>query len=233
MEHIAIIPARSGSKGVKDKNIKLLSGKPLLQYTIEAAIDSNVFDCIHVSTDNERYAEIAQSYGVDIPFLRCLELSTDTADSWSVVRFVLEQYKKLGKEFEMITLLQPTSPLRNANDIKSAYQLFCKKNAKTIISVCKETSSLLLTNTIDETLSLEGFIDLQEVGRRQDMPNYYRINGAIYMLKSCVLDKLSDLYGKESYAYIMPEERSIDIDNILDFRIAETILEEYQGRGIK
>ena len=231
MEHIAIIPARSGSKEIKDKNIKLLAGKPLLQYTIEAAMNSNVFDCIHVSTDNEEYAEIAQTYGIDIPFLRCLELSTDTADSWSVVRFVLEQYKKLGKKFEMVTLLQPTSPLRNANDIQGAYHLFCKKNAKAIISVCKETSSALLANTIDETLSLDGFIDLQEIGRRQDMPIYYRINGAIYMLKSCVLDKLSDLYGKESYAYIMPEDRSIDIDNALDFKIAEIILEEYKRKG--
>lgn len=224
--HLAVIPARSGSKGLKDKNIKLLCGKPLLQYTVEAAISSHIFDCVHVSTDDEEYAEIARSCHADVPFLRCPEAASDTADSWSVVRFVLEQYKQLGKEFDRVTLLQPTSPLRDADDIQRAYRLFCEKGAEAVVSVSEEEHSHLLSNTLDDSLSLDGFINLHEVGRRQNMPTYYRVNGALYMMKTSILDKIADLlYGKGSYAYIMSKEHSVDIDTILDFRIAEAILE--------
>lgn len=225
-DHLAVIPARSGSKGLKDKNIKLLAGKPLLQYSVEAALHSDIFDCVHVSTDNEQYAVIARNCGADVPFLRCMEFSSDTADSWSVLRYVLEKYRQLGKTFDKVTLLQPTSPLRTAEDIQNAYRLFCDKNADVVISVSEETHSPMLVNTLDESLSLNGFIQLDKVGRRQDMPVYYRINGAVYMLKTCILDRISDLYGKGSYAYIMPGERAVDIDSIMDFRIAEMIMEE-------
>lgn len=224
MNNLAIIPARSGSKGLKDKNIKLLSGKPLLQYSVEAAISSSVFACVHVSTDSLRYAEVARECGADVPFLRCTELSEDTSDTWSTVRFVLEKYKHLGYIFDMVTILQPTSPLRGAEDIKHAYKMFCDKDARTIISVSEASQSPLLMNTLDESLSLEGFIDIGEVGRRQEMPIYYRVNGAIYMLKPDVLNRISDLYGKGSYAYIMPSERAIDIDDIMDFAIAEFLM---------
>lgn len=226
MSNLAIIPARSGSKGLEDKNIKLLSGKPLLQYSVEAAINSSIFNCIHVSTDSEKYAEIARGCGADVPFLRCEKFSSDIADSWSVVRFVLEQYKRLGKTFDMVTLLQPTSPLRDANDIQSAYHLFCKKKAEAVISVSEAEHSPLLMNTLDMSLSLNGFINLKEIGRRQSMSQYYQVNGAIYMIKACILDRISDLYGEKSYAYIMPQEKSIDIDSMIDFKVAEIILEE-------
>lgn len=225
-KHLAIIPARSGSKGLEDKNIKLLSGKPLLQYSVEAAINSNIFNCIHVSTDSEKYAEIARNCGADVPFLRCQEFSSDVADSWSVVRFVLEQYKQIGKVFDVVTLLQPTSPMRDASDIQAAYHLFGEKKAEVVISVSEVEHSPLLMNTLDESLSLDGFINLKDVGRRQNMPQYYQINGAIYMMKTHILDKISDLYGEKSYAYIMPREKSIDIDSIIDFKIAEIILDE-------
>lgn len=223
--NLAIIPARSGSKGLEDKNIKLLCGKPVLQYSVDAAINSNIFNCIHVSTDSEKYAEIARNCCADVPFLRCREFSADNSDSWSVVRFVLEQYGKMGRTFDMVTLLQPTSPLRDADDIQAAYRLFCEKEAETVISVCEATHSPLLMNTLDESLSLNSFIDLKEVGRRQSMPQYYQINGAIYMMKTYILERISDLYGEKSYAYIMPKEKSIDIDSIIDFKMAEIILE--------
>ena len=226
MSSVAIIPARSGSKGLKDKNIKSLLGKPLLQYSVEAAINSNIFNCIHVSTDSEKYAEIARGCGADVPFLRCQEFASDSADSWSVVRYVLEQYKQLDRTFDMVTLLQPTSPLRDANDIQSAYRLFCEKKAEVVISVSEVEHSPLLMNTLDESLSLNGFIKLKEVGRRQNMPQYYQINGAIYMMKTYILDRISDLYGEKSYAYIMSREKSLDIDSIIDFKMAEMFLKE-------
>lgn len=226
MSGIAIIPARSGSKGLQDKNIKLLCGKPLLHYSVEAALNSNVFDCVHVSTDSKKYAEIAQGCGADIPFLRCQEFSSDIADSWDVVRFVLKQYKQLGKTFDMVTLLQPTSPLRDAKDIRSAYRLFGEKKAEVVISVSEAEHSPLLMNTLDTSLSLNGFINLNEVGRRQSMPPYYQVNGAIYMMKTHILDNISDLYGERSYAYIMSREKSIDIDSIVDFKVAEIFLKQ-------
>ena len=109
MKNIAIIPARSGSKGLPDKNIRLLGGKPLLAYTIEAAIQSGCFDTVHVSTDSEHYAEIARQYGADVPFLRSAALATDTASTWDAVREALCRYAELGKTFDTMMLMQPTS----------------------------------------------------------------------------------------------------------------------------
>lgn len=117
MKNIAVITARSGSKALVDKNIKLLAGKPLLAYTIEAAKESGCFDTIMVSTDSEKYAVIARDYGAQVPFLRSEATSSDTAGSWDVVREVICQYKELGEVFDSVCLLQPTSPLRTAEDI--------------------------------------------------------------------------------------------------------------------
>ena len=121
MRSIAIIPARSGSKGLPDKNIKPLNGKPLLAYSIEAALASGMFDTVHVSTDSERYAGIARQYGADEPFLRSAETSSDTASSEDAIREVLRRYEEMGQRFDAFMLLQPTSPLRTADDIRAAF----------------------------------------------------------------------------------------------------------------
>lgn len=225
MTSIAIIPARSGSKGLPDKNIKLLHDKPLLAYSIEVAEKSGLFDCIHVSTDSERYEEIAREYGADVPFLRNEELSGDTAGSWDVVRWVLGQYAARGQRFDMVTLLQPTSPLREAEDIKQAYHLFEEKAADAVVSVCEMDHSPLWSNTLPEDGSMDGFLDQVADAGRQQLPTYYRINGAIYMLRTALLaEGAPGLYREGTYAYVMPKERSVDIDDALDFAIAETIL---------
>lgn len=225
MTSIAIIPARSGSKGLPDKNIKLLHDKPLLAYSIEAAEKSGLFDCIHVSTDSERYEQIAREYGADVPFLRNEELSGDTAGSLDVVRWVLGQYAARGQRFDMVTLLQPTSPLREAEDIKQAYHLFEEKAADAVVSVCEMDHSPLWSNTLPEDGSMDGFLDQVADAGRQQLPTYYRINGAIYMLRTALLaEGAPGLYREGTYAYVMPKERSVDIDDALDFAIAETIL---------
>lgn len=224
MSHIAIIPARSGSKGLKDKNIKELYGKPLMSYTIEAAIESGIFDCIHVSTDSAKYAEIAKTYGVDIPFLRDAEYATDSATTWETVKNVVSRYLDLGKEFDMVTILQPTTPLRTGEDICRAYQFFCEKVALSVVSVCEAEHSPLLCNTLEADLSLNQFIDMKRIGRRQDMSTYYRVNGGIYMMRTSVLENIEELYGKRSYAYIMDKGNSIDIDDEFDFQLAEYIM---------
>jgi CMP-N,N'-diacetyllegionaminic acid synthase len=224
MKNIAIIPARSGSKGLKNKNIKPLCGKPLMAYTIEAALESQMFACVHVSTDSEHYASIAREYGADVPFLRAESLATDGADTWDTLRWVMAQYQKLGQAFDTVTLLQPTSPLRDAEDIRQAFDLFWKKDADSVISVCEAEHSPLLCNTLEESLSMNGFINMQAVGRRQDLSAYYRLNGAIYIQKTSLLMEKGNLYGKKSFAAVMGREHSVDIDEALDFCIAETLM---------
>lgn len=130
MKRIAIIPARSGSKGLKDKNIKELNGKPLLAYSIEAALDSKQFDKVFVSTDSQIYADIAIQYGADASFLRSDKNSTDTAGSWDVVREVIDTFKSMGEEYDEIMLLQATSPLRTSEDIINAVELLKEKEGK-------------------------------------------------------------------------------------------------------
>lgn len=228
MKQIAIIPARSGSKGVRDKNIRELCNKPLMQYSIDAAKQAKVFDCVHVSTDSSQYADIAIRGGAEVPFLRPEELGADETDTWSVVRNVIEQYQCKGEHFDIITLLQPTSPLRKTQDILNAQKLFAEKSADSVISVCEVEHAPQLINTIGDDLCMSGFLDMTKSGRRQDMGKYYRINGAIYMFRTELLSHIYDLYGDKSYAYIMPQERSVDIDTELDFKIAETIMSNSQ-----
>lgn len=224
MRNLAIIPARSGSKGLKDKNIKDLKGKPLMAYSIEAAAGSGIFDEIHVSTDSEQYAEIARRHGADVPFLRSAESSSDMASSWDVVKEVLGRYRDMGKTFDVVTLLQPTSPLRTAEDILNAAALFRDKNAKAVVAVCEMEHSPLWCNTLPADLSMDGFVNRKAAGRRQDLKTYYRINGAIYMVCTDYLFEDDNIYREGSYAYIMDRRKSIDIDTLYDFRLAAFLM---------
>lgn len=223
MNNIAIIPARSGSKGLKDKNIKYLAGRPLLVYSIVAAQKSNQFTEIMVSTDSEKYAQIAREYGGNVPFLRSRETSGDNSGSWDVVKEVLSNYKSLGKTFDTVCLLQPTSPLRTEEDIINGYRLFAQKGADAITGVCEVDHSPLWTMTLDNTLSLDKY-KTQRVNRgvpRQKLEQYYRINGAIYIRKVVYEDANIELLDKRELAFIMDRKRSIDIDSIDDFELAE------------
>lgn len=219
---LAIIPARSGSKGLKDKNIKELCGKPMMAYTIDAAVRSGIFDTVHVSTDSEKYAQIAKQYGADVPFLREAVYATDLSSSWDVVKYVLEKYRKFGKKFTMIALLQPTTPLRTDEDIRGAYELLVQNQANAVVSVCEVDHSPLWTDVLPEDRSMKGFVakEYREVPRQQ-LPVHYRVNGAIYLMKIEMLAEISDLYDQNCYAYIMDKAHSIDIDNENDFKFAE------------
>ena len=135
MKRIAVIPARSGSKGLKDKNIKELNGKPLIAYSIECANNSGMFDKVFVSTDSQKYADIAIRYGADASFLRSEENSGDTAGSWDVVREVVERLKEQGEEYDEIMLLQATSPLRNSDDIVNAINLLHERKGNAVVSL--------------------------------------------------------------------------------------------------
>lgn len=225
---VAIIPARSGSKGLPNKNIKDLAGKPLIAHTIEAAIQCDFFDDVIVSTDSEKYAEISKKYGASVPFLRSKENSSDDADSWSVVKEVLN---KLEKTFDIVVLLQPTSPFRTAENIKKALELFIDKSADTVASVSKSPHPIQWCNTLPENKSLYNFISKEYLNkRRQDLPQGYTLNGAIYIVKSDLIQSDINLFGENSYAYIMDEKSSIDIDNELNFSFAQFMIGENNAR---
>lgn len=221
---LAIIPARSGSKGLKDKNIKDLNGKPLIAHTIEVAKKSNLFSEIIVSTDSERYAEISREYGAIVPFLRSEELSSDAVSSTDVILDVLKKMEDLGKKYDSFILLQPTSPLRTIKDLQGAYKLYQEKGANAVISVCEMEHSPLWSNTLPENLSLDNFLKKENDDNRQRLPIYYRLNGAIYISNVKYFTKYKDFYCKDSYAYIMSKENSIDIDDELDFNIAKYLI---------
>ena len=224
MGNIAIIPARSGSKGLPDKNIKELCGKPLMAYSIEAAIKSKCFDEVFVSTDSKKYAQIAEEYGANASFLRSRETSSDTAGSWDVVREVLAEFGKRGKVFDKIMLLQPTSPLRTAEDIIEAFNLMEEKYANAILGVTETDHSPIWCNTLPEDGCMDNFVNEKYAGLpRQLLPKFYRINGAMYLIKSKELN-VDKMFRNRCFAYVMPQERSVDIDSPIDFKLAELLL---------
>ena len=227
MRNIAIIPARSGSKGIKDKNIKDLCGKPLMAYTIEAALKSGCFDEIMVSTDSEVYAEIARKWGAAVPFLRSKLTSSDSASSWDMVDEVLSCYKNRGEVFDSFCLLQPTSPLRSSEDIVSAYDIYYKKASFAVVSVCEAEHSPLWCGHLSEGNSFEGFVDPDNIGRRQSGDKFYRLNGAIYIVNINRFGQDKFLYKDGSIAYIMSQEKSVDIDTDIDFKLAEILIESH------
>lgn len=224
MRSIAIIPARSGSKGLKDKNIKDLNGKPMMVYSIEAAQKSGMFDCVHVSTDSSLYADIAKAAGADVPFLREESLAGDSSSTWDALRSVIRKYEEMGQTFDVVTLLQPTSPLRDEKDICEAFRIFYQKDADAVISVCELEHSIQICNTLGEDGSMNGFIDSNKIGPRQKLETHYRINGAIYIQKTELLMGKQNLYNEKSYAYVMDKVHSVDIDDIFDFKIAEMVM---------
>lgn len=222
MNNIAIIPARSGSKGLPDKNILDLNGHPLMYYTIKAALKSGCFDTVMVSTDSEKYADIAKSCGAEVPFLRSEELSSDTAGSWDVVREVLTQYKVMGNSFDYVALMQPTSPLRNAEDIKNSFKMLSSDNVHTVVSVTEVEHPVQWCFTMSESGSMKTYAEspYNQI-RRQELETHYRENGAIYIINaSKILNRNYNYYGDNCYGYVMPGERSIDIDCKEDLVIA-------------
>ena len=141
LKSIAIIPARSGSKGLPDKNIRPLNGIPLIAYTIKAALDSGMFDTVMVSTDSEKYAEIARKYGAEVPFLRSAAISGDKSSSWDAVKEVLAQYEsQLGKTYDVVALLQVTSPLRTGAQIAEAFEKMEQMDANSVYSFGKQST---------------------------------------------------------------------------------------------
>jgi len=228
MNNLAIITARSGSKGLKDKNIKLLNGLPLMAYSIKAALDSGMYSHVMVSTDSPEYARIAMEHGAEVPFLRSEATSTDKAGSWDVVKEVILEYRKLGMEFDTVTLLQPTSPLRTGKDICEAYALYKEKNATAVAAMCEVEHPPMWCSVLPESLCMGEFAKNTANVQRQAFGKYYRCNGAIYIVDVKHFLTTGVVYDDGCYAYIMAGERSHDIDSELDFVIAEAIMNHFK-----
>jgi len=217
---LAIIPARGGSKRLPKKNSLLLNNKPLVAYSIEAGLKSAYIDKVVVSSDDKVILEVSQSFGSEI-IKRPSHLATDTSSTYSAIEHVVENLD----HFDYIVLLQPTSPLRNEEDIDKAIRLLDEKQADAVVSVCEVEHSPLWANTLDDSLSMVGFIKDAGLKRSQDLETHYRLNGAIYIINTTKLLENKRIILKENiFAFKMEREKSIDIDGYIDFNIAEMFL---------
>lgn len=219
---LALIPARSGSKGLKDKNIRLLNGFPLLAHSILQTTESGLCDCVYLSTDSERYAAIGRKYGAETPFLRPCNLAEDASLAEDYIVYTLREFMLRGINFDYFVLLQPTSPLRTSEDISSAIKLAVDHHLVSVVSVCEADHPLEYFNTLEENLNLYQFN--KDNRNRQVFPTYYRVNGAIYICKCEEYLQNQDFYGRSSKAYIMDKQRSIDIDTEFDLSLSEFLL---------
>lgn len=226
---LAVIPARGGSKRLPRKNILPLNGKPMITYSIESALSSRYIDKVVVSSDDDEILSISKEYGVDT-IKRSKELSSDTATTFDTVEDVLRRYE----EYKYVILLQPTSPLRTKENIDESIELLRSKSCSAIISVSEMEHSPLWSNTLSKDNSMVGFLSEELLNTRsQDLDTYYRINGAIYI---CRIDRFLEEKGffikDDIYAYKMDRYNSIDIDEKIDFMIADLFLKE-KNKGNK
>ncbi|MDH4318618.1 MAG: acylneuraminate cytidylyltransferase family protein [Desulfobulbaceae bacterium] len=229
---LGLIPARGGSKGLARKNIRNLHGKPLIGWTIEAARESACFDTIMVSTDSREIADIAEEYGVQVPCLRHAKLSGDSTPIMDVIMNTLDWYGARSKTFDIIVLLQPTSPLRNGDDIKRGLSLYSERNAKAVVSVCRAEHHPYWMNTLPHDGSMRDFLPQKALNTpRQQLPVFYRLNGALYIADIITLRNTNNFFGPDTYAYIMEAEHSVDIDELFDFQLAELLMQERIGKG--
>ena len=227
---LALIPARGGSKGVPGKNIADFGGKPMIAWTIEAAHHAELIDRIWVSTDDPEIAKCAEEYGVKVPWLRPDELATDEAPViLALVNAVETLREKEGYRPDYILLLQPNVPFRTTEDMDNVIKMAIEKDIDGVVSVCEAHVHPYLSKKINDEGYLENFIEvpMSELGlNRQNLPEAYELNGALYLVKTEILLDRKSFYGERTLAYVMPPERSIDIDTPWDMYLARLVLED-------
>ena len=219
---VAIIPVRGGSKGIPHKNITNLCGKPLIGYTIEAAKQSTYIDDVIVSADDLDIKNVSEQHGALVPFIRDGHIASDEAKTISVVVDALQRLQASGKEYDVVILLQPTSSLRTAEEIDVAIEVFFQHQMEGIVSVNVADISPFLLRTIHNH-RLHRIIDESSTIRRQDMPTYYEVNGAICINRvEEVAETLS--FNDNPIPYIMNREHSVDIDTWYDLTESENFV---------
>lgn len=227
MSRLCTICARGGSKGVKNKNIRFLLDKPLIAYSIHQAKQSNLFDYISISSDSEEILEVAHKYGADILINRPSELAEDTSAKTPAIRHCVSETERLtGRTFPIIVDLDATSPLRTVQDLHDAMEYFEREDASNLITGMPSRRSPYF-NLVE--LNENGSVQLSKqldvpIVRRQDSPRCFDMNASIYIWKREVLFNYDTLFLPDTILYEMPEERSIDIDNEIDFKLVEIIM---------
>ena len=220
---IAIIPARGGSKGVPRKNIKKLGGKPLIAYTIEEALKSKYLDHVFVSTEDPEIAKVSKECGAQV-IDRPATLAKDTSKTVDAILHAVEYLERKGIHSHIVVLLQPTSPLRNTEDIDAAVKLFLYNECDSVISVCEPDHSPFWCFRFDGRYLQPLLGQEYKNMRRQDLPKVMMPNGAIYISSPESIARFGGFHSDHMIPYCMPPERSIDIDTALDFTIAEVII---------
>ncbi len=227
MRVLGLIPARGGSKGVPNKNRKLLDGKPLLQYTIEAALGAKLLDQVVFSSEDELLIELALKMGAEVPFRRPKELATDTATSLSVVQHALRTLKDLGKEYDAVCLLQVTNPFRLSGFIDEAirkYELAGTDSLVSVLNVPHEFNPHWVFEVSEQNTLQIATGEKNIISRRQELPKAYIRDGSIYITKTDVLLDQDSLYGK-SISYIESDtSRHVNIDTSTDWDKAEKMI---------
>ena len=233
---LAVIPARGGSKGVPRKNVRPVCGKPLIAYTIEAALAAgDVLDRVIVSTDDEEIAGIAAGLGADVPFMRPAELAGDRVAMAPVLQHAVRAMEEAeGRRFDWVCLLQPTEPFRTAGDIRQALALGQEGGCDSVISVVQVFAvHPVLMKRIEDGRLLPFCVPEPEGTRRQDYtPAAYMRNGAIYLTRRDVLVERGSIWGDVIRPYVMPPERSVGVDSELDMKLVELLMADaIGGRG--
>jgi len=220
---LAIIPARGGSKGIPRKNIKPLAGKPLIAWTIEAALKAQCIDRVIVSTEDEEIALVAKQFGAEVPFLRPLALAQDDTPGIAPVLHAIEQ----SRDYDWVLLLQPTSPLRSVEDIEGIIRFCRDEAAPSAVSVTQVSKHPFWMYQRDDQNRMQPLIlNRPEITRRQDLPSAYALNGALYLARTDWLIQKQGFIGPETLGYVMPEERSVDLDTPLDWLWVEYLIEQ-------
>lgn len=226
---LCTICARGGSKGVKNKNIKEINGKPLIAYTIDQAKNSGLFEHIVISTDSDDIADIAKEYGAEVFFKRSLEMASDTAGKLDVIRDAfMRSEKHYNKQFDYLVDLDATAPLRNVDDITNSFNQFLENDNDNLITAMPSRRSPYF-NLVEQ--DKEGKVYLSKkldsaIARRQDAPKSYDMNASIYIWKRDSILNEKALFLETTGLYVMPEERSIDIDTELDYKFVEFLMRE-------
>ena len=222
---LIIIPARGGSKGIPRKNIKPLNGKPLIYYAIDTARAITADENICVSTDDEEIKSVVEAYGLEVPFLRPDELSTDTAGTYEVLLHALDYYQKQGRQYKTVLLLQTTSPFRTVEQVKEALALYDQSDADMVVSV-KECPANPYYNVFEEDGN--GYLHVCKgdgnIFRRQDAPKVYEYNGAIYIMSARTLKRTHMHKMPHRVKYVMDAKSSFDLDTMGDWQMAEMML---------
>lgn len=221
---LAIVPARGGSKGIPQKNIYEIEGKPLIQYTLDEIKKSDLIDTCIVSTDCPKILEVCIDLKVDVPHLRPRNLATDNAKTIDVIVHELKLLESKNQIYDYVILLQPTQPLRSSIDIDNSIKLAIDKDYDSLVGVSYVKDHPLLIRKIGEEGKLENLLKVSSTVRRQEFSNYYKINGAIYVNKVTSLSSDTSLNDNE-YPYIMDKYYDLDIDNFSDLEKFKLILQ--------